>query len=374
MGGRRRITVCGLPWVVVSRRIACLALCLLTAGGHAQDEYDPTIPTLRVYTNLLQIPTLVLNAQHKPIPNLAEGRFLVSIDSGPKSHVAHVRVEGEDPIALSILVDSSQVPGYIRSRIPDAITGLIPKSLRPGDSVSLYDLNCQLSRSVVERPTTAAGLGETAHLLWAPQRQAAKSHGSEPCPQPHWNLLDAIVAAVQGLQDEPSRRVLLVLSDGKDRGSRTTWEAARTFASSKGVAIFGILSSSDTAVPLIMPLRGARGMTGVETVANSTPTDMSMLCESTGGMVLDNTDSGLALQMRNFLTLVRDRYIVEFPKPNAEAGSHRLEISVEKLTGASVWSAGASVPVADPELAKDPNTIISGPENTPAVGTKKPRQ
>jgi hypothetical protein len=282
-------------------------------------------------------------------------------------------VEGEDPIALSILVDSSRIPGYIRSLIPDAITGLMPKSLRPGDSVSLYDLKCQLSRSVVEKPTTAAGLGETAHLLFPSEREAAKSHGSEPCPQQHWNLLDAILAAVQGLQDEPSRRVLLVLSDGKDRGSRTTWDAARAFASSKGVAIFGMLSSSDPAVLLTMPLRGARGMTGVETVANPTQTDISSLCESTGGMVLDNTDSGLASQMRDFVALVRARYIVEFPRPDADAGSHRMEISVNRLS-AFIRPAGASVPVADPELAKDPNTIISGPENAPAVGTKRPKQ
>jgi hypothetical protein len=348
-------------------------LCLLAAGAYSQDEYDPTIPTLRVYTNLLQIPTLVLNWQHKPIPNLAETRFLVSIDSGPKSHVTHVRVEGEDPIALAILVDSSRIPANIRPRIPDAITGLVPKSLHPGDSVSLYDLDCQLSRAVVERPTTAAGLSGTTHLLFAPGRAAAKSHGSEPCSQQHWNLLDAIVAAAKGLEDDPGRRVLLVLSDDKDRGSRTTWDAARAFASSKGVAIFGIVLSSDMAVPLAMPLRGARGMTGVQTVTSPAPTNMPALCESTGGMVLDNTDTGLGSQMRDFVALVRGRYIVEFPRPDAGAGSHTMDISIDRLS-ALVRPAGASVPVADPELAKDPNTIISGPENAPAVGTKRPKQ
>jgi hypothetical protein len=90
-------------------------------------------------------------------------------------------------------------------------------------------------------------------------------------------------------------------------------------------------------------------------------------------MVLDNTDSGLASQMRDFVALVRARYIVEFPRPDADAGSHRLEISVDRLS-AFIRPAGASVPVADPELAKDPSTIISGPENAPAVGTKRPKQ
>ena len=91
-------------------------------------------------------------------------------------------------------------------------------------------------------------------------------------------------------------------------------------------------------------------------------------------MVLDDTNFGTASQLRDFVALVRSRYIVEFPRPDAAAGFHQLEISVEKLNGALIWPAGASVPVADPEVAKDPNTIISGPENAPPVGTKRPKQ
>ena len=351
--------------------LACLVLCLLTAGAYSQDEGDAGIPTLRVYSNLLQIPTLVLDWQHKPIPKLGERRFRVSIDSGPKSHVAHVRVEGDDPIALAILVDSNRIPGNLRSRISEAIGGLLPKSLHPGDSVWLYDLNCQLSRALVERPTTAAGLGATTHLLFARKRAPGKSHGSAPCPRQRWELLDAIVTAAQGLQDDPGRRVLLVLSDGMDRGSRTTWDAARAYASSNGVAIFGIVFSSDSTVPLPIPVRGGRGIPEVQTAP--TTTNLPGLCELTGGMVLDNTDSSLSSQLRDFLALVRARYIVEFPKPNADAGSHVLDISIDGLN-AFIRPAGASVPVADPELAKDPNTIISGEENAPPVGTKRPKQ
>jgi hypothetical protein len=372
MATRLRFTVGGLRSPVASGLIACLMLCLLSAVAYPQDDDDAPIPTLRVFTNLLQIPTLVLDSRHRPIAKLAESRFLVSIDSGPKSRVTHVRVEGEDPIALAILVDSNHLPGFMRSRIPDTIAGLVPASLRAADSVSLYDLNCQLSRAVAERPTTAAGLREVTQLLFAPERAAAKSHGSDPCPQQR-NLLDAIVSAVQGLEDEPARRVLLVLSDGNDRGSRTPWDAARAYASSKGVAIFGMLSSSDVTIPLATPLRGARGITAVQTVTSPTPTNISSLCESTGGIVLDNPDSSVALRMRDFLALVRSRYIVEFPRPETSAGSHSLEISVDRLNTAFIRPAGASVPVADPELAKDPNTIISGPANAPAVGTKRPQ-
>ena len=360
MGLWREITV-------GSRFVACFVFCLVSVLGYSQDDVDPTAPTLRVYTNLLQIPTLVLDSRHRPITGLAESRFRVSIDSGPKSRVTHVRLEGEDPIALAILVDGARLPGGMRSRIQSAILGLLPNSLHQGDSVALYKLDCQLTRGAVAKPASAATLSQTAALLFDESKGTGKSHGKESCAQ-QWNLVDSIAAAVQGLQREPGRRVLLVLTDGEDRGSRTTWDAVRTYAGNQGVAIFGIAPSTDFAMPII----GRRGVIGMQ--SETEVTNMPALCESTGGMVLNNTNADLGSQIRDFVALVRSRYIIEFPKPNAEAGQHRMDISVEKLRGASIWPAGASVPVADPELAKDPNTIISGEENAPEVGTKRPKQ
>ena len=350
-----------------SALVVWVGLCVLSSVAHSQDENDPSVPTLRVYTNLLQIPTLILDSHHRPIPNLVESRFRVSIDSGPKSRVTHVRVEGDDPIALAILVEGPHLPGAVRSRLSGVVAGLVPNSLHGGDSLSLYKLDCALTRAVVAKPITAGGLGQSAELMFGQAKGVRKQRESEGCQQ-HWNLLDSIAAAVQGLQNEPGRRVLLVVSDGQDHGSRTSWDAARAFASEKGVAIFGILATSEVA----LAPRGPRGMLGVETVAETT--NMPALCESTGGMVLDDANLGTAAQLRDFVALIRRRYIVEFPRPDAEAGFHQLEISVEKLNGALIWPAGASVPVADPELAKDPNTIISGPENAPPVGTKRPKR
>ena len=360
MGWRQEITV-GAQFV------ACFALCLVSVLGYSQDEVDPAAPTLRVYTNLLQIPTLVLDSRHQPIKGIGESRFRVSIDSGPKSRVTHVRPEGEDPIALAILVDGARLPGGMRSRVPGAVASLLPNSLHQGDSVALYNLACQLKRAAVGKPISAANLSQTEALLFGDSKRGQNSHDKESCSQ-QWNLVDSIAAAVQGLQGEPGRRVLLVLSDGNDRGSRTSWDAVRTYASNQGVAIFGIIPSSNVS----MPLMGRRGVIGME--SETEVTNMPVLCESTGGMVLDNSNASLGSQMRDFLALVRSRYIVEFPKPNADAGQHHMDITVEKLSGVSIWPAGASVPVADPELAKDPNTIISGEENAPEVGTKRPKQ
>jgi hypothetical protein len=90
-------------------------LCLLAlgngvvlAGQEAPTQQDGPIPTLHVYENLIQIPTLVLgpNPERLKTP-IAEKRFSVRIDNGPWFRAAHVRMEGDDPISLSILLDVS---------------------------------------------------------------------------------------------------------------------------------------------------------------------------------------------------------------------------------------------------------------------------
>ncbi|HTC74040.1 MAG TPA: hypothetical protein VK684_00600, partial [Edaphobacter sp.] len=56
---------------------------------------DGSVPTLHVYTNLVQVPTLVLTMNQDLIDKpIAESRFSVSIDSGRWFRATHVRREG----------------------------------------------------------------------------------------------------------------------------------------------------------------------------------------------------------------------------------------------------------------------------------------
>jgi len=335
----------------------------LASTARAQDD---GIPTLRVYTNLLQVPTLVLSNQQKPLPPIPGRRFFVSIDGGNPFRATHVRVEGEDPIALEILADVEHLPENVSSKLREAIPALAPVSVHATDGVTLYALNCQLSRATVEKPTSTENLQTVATLLLDSSRMHGKSHNVESCRQ-RWNLLDSIMASIRGLQDEPARRVLLVMTDGVDHGSKAAWDEVRVAAQMYGVAIFAMLPRSE----MFLPVRGPRGTLGSEAVTAAT--NMPSLCESTGGMILDADQGSVLAQMRSFMTLVRGRYIIEFPRPPAGPGTHNLTVTIEKLA-AFIRPAGVSVPVADPELAKDPNTILPDPANAPEVGTKRPKQ
>jgi hypothetical protein len=120
------------PSVAHSMRFSICALGFLAVwvgwGLRAQDvpvPKDGTVPTLHVYANLIQIPTLVLWQTREPIKNTIDAsNFSISIDSGPWFRATHVRQEGEDPISLSILLDLSGDTAKLMPKIGDALASL----------------------------------------------------------------------------------------------------------------------------------------------------------------------------------------------------------------------------------------------------------
>jgi hypothetical protein len=170
--------------------------------------------------------------------------------------------------------------------------------------------------------------------------------------------LDSLAVITQRVASQPGRRVVLVVTDGLDRGSKTSWISLRDFAQGSGVAIFGLVQPVD--------LSGLfhSGLQGQDNFFNA-------LCESTGGMVLTSTQKELAGQLKWFTTLLRDRYIVEFPKPAVTTGGRSdMSITVDR-TEAFIRSSGVAVPLDDPAILNDPLTISSDPSHAPQLGKRK---
>ncbi|HZY61329.1 MAG TPA: hypothetical protein VFE38_02320 [Edaphobacter sp.] len=147
----------GQSWIYLSKMmvrgtrmrlcIVWVAICLSAAALTAQDKSAPVaaMPTLHVYESLLQVPVLVLRPNGDRIKTpILNARFSVSLDSGPWFRATHVRQEGDDPITLSILLDTNGDGGLLMSKMAEAIAGLSPKSLGPQDHVSVYALGCSL--------------------------------------------------------------------------------------------------------------------------------------------------------------------------------------------------------------------------------------
>jgi hypothetical protein len=327
----------------------------------AQDvgtQEDEPIHTLHVYTNLMQIPTLVLGPNRERLDKpIAESRFSVSIDSGPWFRATHVRREGDDPISLSILLDVRGDSSELMPRIADAISGLAPLSLQARDRVSIYVLDCSFSQTLEDAPAGQDDLKravDSALQMWSYRRQ--KKHESDCKPSSRlWDALTSII--LDPVYHLPGRRVVLALTDGSDKGSTSTWNYVRVLAQSAGVAIFGVVD-----VP--------PHLTGSWERSREDP--FNSVCQLSGGTIFMTNEADLAETLKRFTQTVRERYIVEFPRPlNSTPGEHGLHVKIEKSKDDFIRSAGISVPMPDPAVLADPTTVPSDPTLTPELGTRK---
>jgi hypothetical protein len=149
-----------------------------------------------------------------------------------------VRLEGDDPIALSILLDVSDSDTDLMPGIDDVIAGLSPTFLRPWDHVSIYALDCTLTRSLYDARADSTHLKdgvEVALRSWNSRRQQKQASCNKAV-----HLWDALAFMTENMLSLPGRRVILAVTDGQDKGSLNTWNELRVFAAASGVAIFGM--------------------------------------------------------------------------------------------------------------------------------------
>jgi hypothetical protein len=174
------------------------------------------------------------------------------------------------------------------------------------------------------------------------------------------HLWDALTYIAGELYKLPGRRVILAVSQGGDEGNGRTWNEVRAYMQATGVAVFGMTH-----------IYSAREAGHSVSLLWSSEDPFHLLCELSGGVVLLTHGSELEETMERFMTMLRERYIVEFPRPaNSTSGPHSMEVAI----GAShdyIRSAGISVPIPDPAVLADPTTVPSDPTRTPEIGARK---
>jgi hypothetical protein len=338
--------------------LATLGRGALLLAQREQTPGDEPIHTLHVYTNLMQIPTLVLAPNRERLEKpIAEGRFSVSIDSGPWFPATHVRREADDPISLSILLDVNGHSSEFMPKIADAISGLAPLSLHARDHVSIYVLDCSFSQTLEDAPAGQDDLKravDSALQMWSDRRQ--KRHESDCKPSSRlWDALTSII--LDPVYHLPGRRVVLAITDGNDKGSTSSWEYVRVLAQSAGVAIFGLTYKQSGPRPLAQSYEDA----------------FNSVCQLSGGMVRMTDGIFLAPELKRFTEMLRERYVVEVPRPaHSTQGEHGFMVKVAKGDDYFIRTTGITVPLPDAAVLADPTTVPSDPSLTPEVGTRAP--
>jgi len=318
--------------------------------------------TMHVYTDLLQVPAIVLTKLHDNYRSLTTQSFTLSLEGGPRFHPTSVRLEGDDPIMLAILFDLTTDNASMFTSFAHAMSTLPPEVLSARDHISVYAYDCQLVRATVDKPATPAQLQASMAKVLSEGRKQARNGEQQSC-LPGKRLYDAVARVSQDIGELPGRRVVLVISDGEDRLSVNDWSTVARFAGSKSISIFGIRHPYKPTTAIVFGHSGP-------IVENSDP--FGMLCESSGGLVLDSKSSNrmMSKQIQRVITILRDRYILEFPRPaNGSAGFYSIDVKIDDPT-AIIRPAGAAFPPRPRDPKQPDGTVPQDPSQMPLIGSK----
>jgi VWFA-related protein len=325
------------------------------------------LATLHVYSNLIQMPVLVLSLEKLPVAPIKPERFSLSLDGGPLYRPSQVRVEDADPISLTIMLDFMGTAAVLIPKINEAMNQVTAKGLTPRDHVSLMVMQCGLIDLVRDMPAQPGLLEPKISKAIADWAERNRDKHAPPCKQDP-QLWDTLALATRRLAELPGRRVIIAVTDGIDHGSRISPEDLTFALHGRAVTMFGVRPEL-----VGKTLTGAEAMKSMqESLTQVTSREpFEKMSELSGGIALQADRSNAGKQFARIPELIRGRYILEFPRPaNDTAGIHRIEVRVANSND-FIRVAGTSVPLADPKIAADPTTLPNDPGLTPKLGKSK---
>ena len=172
------------------------------------DEDDGDI--IRIDSALVPIPVSVIDQSGKAITNLKLEDFELLID-GKAAEISDLS-RSETPVRLALLFDNSSSVTVAREFEKKAAVKFFRRVIRPEkDLAAIYSVS---TVSRLEQPLTKNVSLLTSAIENFPQPEGATT------------LLDAIIKAANHLGEVEGRRVIVIVSDGDDTISDSTFEEA----------------------------------------------------------------------------------------------------------------------------------------------------
>ena len=303
-------------------------------------------------SRLVMLPVMVTDNKGRPVEGLEEGDFLV-LDNGRKQKVVvDTFGTGVAPIALVIAVQSSGISAPVLDKVREIaamvqplITGERGCAAVVGFSEEVNWLQeCTSDHTLITRALTRITTGEPKSA----------------------RMLDAAMEAIEKLKQRPrSRRVLLLISETRDRGSEAALEAVTVAAQTASVTVYGAPYSAfmtaftersrtnserdnpqaprkPTAnpespegrerVPVPPPSQRVDILGGFEELGRlKDPKTVEILATATGGALFGFTKkSGLEDAIGKLADELNSQYVLSFTPEMAAPGYHRLEVRLNR--------------------------------------------
>lgn len=232
-------------------------------------EYDKSDVIVHLPVNFVEVPVTVKDPKGKLVPGLTWRDFKV-FENGVRQNLQLFTADPA-PLSMAFVVDQS-VTSDVMSRVNDSL-GALQGALTPYDEIAVFSYThlvteqsgftgAQTARvpyilaqtksagaeelvPINSGPFDSCGIHENGQCV-DPNLQAGKSAGSGyfmTIPKEVHPLNDAILAAAKELSSRPRerRRIIYVISDGKEAGSKATYKDVLHYLETNNITVFGTL-------------------------------------------------------------------------------------------------------------------------------------
>lgn len=218
------------------RLVLISALCMALAGADALPQKPEA--QIRVEVALVNLFVTVRDRQGQPVRDLARDDFRV-FEDGRAQKLEYFARDTSLPLTIALLLDTSGSQRNLLAAEQDAALRLLENTLRAGDEamVVTFDLDVWLpqeftgDRAAIERAVRRARI----RMPDEAQREPGKPPGGTV-------LYDAIARTCrERLAQRGGRKVMLIITDAEDTGSRLSRDEALRIAQQHDVILHFVL-------------------------------------------------------------------------------------------------------------------------------------
>src|SRR5271170_3220947 len=281
--------------VALGTLLAATIVAPIVGGDSPVRQQQKRSGEIRVQTNLVDILASVIDANGRPVPDLAEDAFELSEEGVPQK-IERFEAETNRPLDLALMVDSSMSAFKDLKFETEAAAHFIRQVVRPGDTLGVFEFS--------ETVTRLSDFSDDVPKLQSAVRKVVPGAGT--------SIYDAIVLGSNALKRRPGerRRAIVLVTDGGETTSVSKFDDTRRAAVASGALLYSII---------IRPVKNENGPNTAGEHALITITD------STGGdmFILDDANQ-LDDMFERIDRELRTQYLLAYyPRPAPPPSSDR---------------------------------------------------
>ncbi|HET9284471.1 MAG TPA: VWA domain-containing protein [Candidatus Angelobacter sp.] len=294
---------------------------------------------MHINVNFVQVPVTVKDSSGKLVPGLTSNDFKVYED-GQLQQLKYFTADAF-PLSAAIVV-ATDLPSSTMKKVNESLPALIG-AFSQYDEVALYRYGHTVSQvsaytgaaslptSVLNRVKRSGreggppivggpfGGGPTINGHSVNDPNAGGQGDVQTPPRESYVLNDAILLAAQGLsrRDKTRRRIIFVISDGREQGSNANYNEVKKILLSNNISVFAI-GVDTAAIPIYDKLNRIR------VPGFGTGNILARYANDTGGNVLAEFDrQGIEQAYSQITETARNQYTLGYTTRATQAGNYR---------------------------------------------------